>query len=305
MRPINIVTGNHGDSPVHMEDIIRYLICGFESLGLLVNINRHISFNETNVIIECFNEHIVDVITSAMNRGTQFIIIATEHITGTTFNEFNIEGSSHYEDRPYWNLRYQTFRQLADKCLAIWCLSESTYKNYEELYGRRVSTMPFGYVDGYARVVQRPDRLKDIDILFTGSNTQRRSRILDEFRALGCSVRQFLPSLPSFIRENVVSRAKISLAMPQSDDWIYQSDIRTYYHLVNRSFIALESLERASPLDQYSEIISKEQYVGQALEIIRSGAYSKTADLNLERFVDERPLRPQLVELLVHSLLRD
>ncbi len=79
-----------------------------------------------------------------------------------------------------------------------------TYKNCRLLYGSKVSIIPFAYVEGYAKVTQRADKHKDIDFLFTGSITPRRSGILDQLKETGFSVQHFSSYLPSYIRENEV-----------------------------------------------------------------------------------------------------
>ena len=161
MKPINIVTGNHGESPVHLEDIITYLTSAFQSGGLEVNIIPHLVYAEAHIIIECFDNYTADSILLCISTGVKFILIVTEYITGNTFNEFSVDGSDS-EDRQYWNLRYRNFRRVADKCQAIWCLSEVTYKNCRLLYGSKVSIIPFAYVEGYAKVLQRPDIIKTL-----------------------------------------------------------------------------------------------------------------------------------------------
>jgi hypothetical protein len=179
-----------------------------------------------------------------------------------------------------------------------------TYKNCTSLYGGKVSIIPFAYVEDYAKVTQRADNHKDIDFLFTGSITPRQSGILDQLKEAGFSVQHFSPYLPSYIRENITSRPKISLAIAQSQNWIYKSEGRIYYHLMNQSFIAQELLEVSSPLDPYCEIIPRQIYCGTAIDILKAGTYSELARANLERFIDERPLRSQLVDILKHDLER-
>jgi hypothetical protein len=170
MKPINIVTGNHGESPVHVEDIITYLTFAFRSGGLEVNIIPHQVYAEAHIIIECFDNYTTDSILSCISTGARFILIVTEYITGNTFSDFSVDGSDS-EDRQYWNFRYINLRRVADKCQSIWCLSEVTYENCKLLYGSKVSIIPFAYVEGFATVTQRLDNHKDIDFLFTGSIT--------------------------------------------------------------------------------------------------------------------------------------
>ena len=122
MKPINIVTGNHGESPVHLEDIITYLTSAFQSGGLEVNIIPHLVYAEAHIIIECFDNYTADSILLCISTGARFILIVTEYITGNTFNEFSVDGSDS-EDRQYWNLSVQKLptgcRQVSSYLVSI------------------------------------------------------------------------------------------------------------------------------------------------------------------------------------------
>ena len=93
MKPINIVTGNHGKSPVHVEDIITYLASALQSGGLEVNIIPHLVYAEAHIIIECFDNFTADSILLCIITGARFILVVTEYITGNTFNDFSVDGS--------------------------------------------------------------------------------------------------------------------------------------------------------------------------------------------------------------------
>jgi hypothetical protein len=107
MKPINIVTGNHGESPVHVEDIITYLASALQSGGLEVNIIPHLVYAEAHIIIECFDNFTADSILLCISTGARFILVVTEYITGNTFNDFSVDASDS-EDRQYWNFGTKT-----------------------------------------------------------------------------------------------------------------------------------------------------------------------------------------------------
>ena len=229
-----------------------------------------------------------------ISTGARFLVDSHGVYNRKTFNDFSVDGSDPKIDS-IGIFRYRNFRRVADKCQAIWCLSEVTYKNCTSLYGSKVSIIPFAYVEGYAKVYSAPRHHKDIDFLFTGSITPRRSGILDQLKEAGFSVQHFSPYLPSYIRENIISRSKISLAIAQSQNWIYRSEGKIYYHLMNQSFIAQELLEVSSPLDPYCEIIPKEIYCETAIDILKAGTYSELARANLEDSLMKGRCNPSLL----------
>ena len=298
MRSFNIVYGNHGSSPVHIDDLISYLACAFADVGSQVDISPGLSGRAINIVIECFDEQSTSVILDAIRSGVRVFVVATEHLTNGTFNDFNVSGASHYSARDYWLGRYRNFVQVAREAAAVWCVARALCEPYRRLLGDKVSCIPLGYVEGYANVVHRPDREKNIDFLFTGSMTARREMILNAFRQTGVEVAVFPPQTPVFIRQNVVARSRVCLALAQSEEWRFKSDYRAFYHLMNGSFIVAEDLPEITDVDDYVQIVAKRDYLARCVDYLRSGSYSAIARMNLARFREERPLRPLFIEAL-------
>jgi hypothetical protein len=92
---ITLVYGNHGKAPAQLEDYFGYLAEAFKACGKEVVYSEGPLRGTLNVLIECFDEQFVrDVELLSSQTDTKFIVIATEFITGETFNSFVDVGTS-------------------------------------------------------------------------------------------------------------------------------------------------------------------------------------------------------------------
>lgn len=91
-----LVYGNHGKAPYQLDDYVRYIEAAATNLGYALQLSEDPVPGKTNLIIECFDaeyEHKVSVAASQPN--TKIIVMATEFITGDTFNDFNYGEALH------------------------------------------------------------------------------------------------------------------------------------------------------------------------------------------------------------------
>lgn len=306
MAIFNMPYGNHGENPA-MEDIANYFRAAITEAGHVFNITPSIDRNAINLVLENFPEGIPEVIEAAAKQGTKFIILVSEAVTGNTFNDFKPKerDASWYGDgsRTVWNTRFRNFIRVAETCKLVWCLVPQQLSEYATIIPSSwLHLVPTGYVGGYATVDNRPDHLKDIDILFSGSLTARRTRIIEALQRLGANVLHFKPSAPSFIRDNIVSRSKISLGIKQFDEWKYPSLTRHYYHLMNASFMLSEKCEYPCVLDKYVAVAEPETFVPMIIDTLKEGNFSQQAMQNRQRYQDEVPLKPLFAKFLDQSL---
>lgn len=86
---IYLVYGNHGEAPHQIEDYLEYLLDISKSLGFDMIFTREPVPGETNILMEYFDAPFVQRVEKcARQKGTKFIAIATEFVTGKTFNRF-------------------------------------------------------------------------------------------------------------------------------------------------------------------------------------------------------------------------
>ena len=110
--------GRSGNIPinsplVHTTDNMLLLKYGLESLGHQVDFEHGFAPGYTNIIMENFTYDTLEEMKEAVStKDTRFIIVATEFLTGDTFNDFGtcIAGTDvpMYENLAYWKKRYNT-----------------------------------------------------------------------------------------------------------------------------------------------------------------------------------------------------
>lgn len=83
------VYGNHGVSPTQLDDLLSYISECFLLVGKNVYFTEHPVAGSLNILIEHFSEADVTRVRDCLDTpGTRFVCIATEFLTGTTFNHF-------------------------------------------------------------------------------------------------------------------------------------------------------------------------------------------------------------------------
>jgi hypothetical protein len=96
-----------------------------------------------------------------------------------------------------------------------------------------------GYHPAMDEVAHRPWREKDLDVLFFGSMTPRRSKVLDELRRRHRVVAVL--DAPKDFRNDLIARARLHLNLPGSDVYTHLSVYRVAYLLNNRSAVVTET----------------------------------------------------------------
>ncbi len=109
-----LVYGNHGRAPHHIEDFIMNLMAGFSGLNRKLLLSEHPVPGKINILIERFDSAFMEQIREMHKReGGRFVILATEFITGDTFNDFGAV-------KVQWGVRIRArLRALARGCIRL------------------------------------------------------------------------------------------------------------------------------------------------------------------------------------------
>jgi hypothetical protein len=302
-----LVYGNHGRNPFHIMDTLLLVRFSLEALGHKADLEEQIVPGKTNILIECFTAAYVETMREARQTpGTDFIVIATEFLTGQTFNDFEAaapqaqagQAASHYDNADYWRERFQAFLAAQRETRAIWHLADSQVEPFRAATQHpKVGYLPHGYVDGFARVRHKADAHKDIDALFTGHLTEHRRKIIGELQQLGINALATQPlNFPQ--REDLVARSKIALNLKQNPSWQYPSNSRFHYHLSNDSLLLSEHCPVRCDLSPYVEEAPVGQLAGICRDILSAGHWQDLARQRKERFRAERPMTVLMQDLL-------
>jgi hypothetical protein len=301
-----LVYGNHGKDPVQVYETLLLIKFGLESLGHKADLEHNLSPGKTNILIESFSYDFLEVFREfSKTPGTDYIIVATEYLTGETFNQFGKpieerDNMPHYENPRYWRKRYKTFLEANKYCRAVWHLSESQVQTYRQELGlKHVHYLPHGHVSQLERVHHQINQHKDIDVLFTGTPTAYRDQVISDLRRKGLSVKFSLPR-SSVQREDLVGRAKLALNIKQSAEWKYPSNSRFHYHITNSSLVVSEKCEESCDLSKYVVETTSDHIFQVCDALISEDRYQAEATTRLEQFRTEMPMK-RLASALLDS----
>lgn len=277
MKNIRVVYGNHWNFGIHVSDTVRLIKCALEDIGFRVDIEKDISDKSINIIIENFSDEYLNKVKSCYERGGRFIIVATEFLTVDTFNDFggDVNDKSHYENKVYWQERFKNFLEVLKFSDAVFHLSEHQVPVYKRFFeGKPVIYLPHCYVSNFSTVKMRPNQERDVDVLFTGTLTDYRKKILSGIEEAGYKVKNLPMLTASFHRDDLISRSKVCLNLPQNERWDYQSNSRIHYHLINESPIVTQKTNYECDIQKYAVSFRK----GRVLDVLNSITINERLD---------------------------
>ncbi len=297
-----IIYGNHHSNAVQSMDTMMMIKLALLELGIHADFEKNVQRGCVNIIQEFFTDEYVEYIyAEAMHPNTQIILVVTEFITGSTFNDFStlvkdIKGG--YGDRFLWRNRYENFKVVASLSTAIWTLSEHQLVGYQEICGAdKVFYLPHAYIEAMQTVRQREAKDKNIDFLFTGSMTAYRTGVLEQL-AEEHSVVATDASTPAHLREDFIARSRIGLNIIQYEGWQYLSNSRMHYHLMNHSVLIAQQCEYGCDLGKYIFIFDQAHFVEQCLNLLEQTDTQQKFNEKCEAFKHEMPMLPIMEKLL-------
>lgn len=299
----NLVYGNHSFEGVHISDTLRLIKYALQSIGHTVVLSSHIVAKENNILIENFTYDFI-VVMEEMRKieGTKFILLATEYISDQErFNYFpnnTVDEKSHYGYDRLWEKRWKTFCLAVKNSDAIWHLSESQVCSYQARFKNTpVGYLPHAYLPELIKLPKVEPQHKDIDVLFTGTLTPYREIIINNLRAAGLEVVVGKINTPDHIREDWISRSKIALNLKQNANWLYPSNSRFFYHIMNNSYLITEQCDESCDLDDYVEHVSSINLISKVKDALQQDT-THLAEENLKLFMKNRPMQPLIAELV-------
>lgn len=301
-----LVYGNHNDY-VQLFDTLRLIKCSLESCGHEVDLEKNMTPGCVNILIDNFTYDFIEVMKEfKFISGTDFILVATEYVTGKTFNDFNRSSGEKdigYSTLRHWEKRYKTFEKASEMAMAIWHLSESQVEPYKVGFEKeKVFYLPHGYLSSLESIKHKKDNYKDIDVIFTGSLTPYRENVLSNISNEGLNVKIMPISTPNFFRDDMVGRAKVAINIRQSDSWSFPSNSRFHYHLINQSFLVSETCSEECDLSTYVEDVEAQSLPEYCRYIVHEKKYTDKAVKNYERFKSAMPMK-LLAQALIDSTL--
>jgi hypothetical protein len=267
-----INTWNHGKNPTSAIDMFRYLRNGIALAGRSVGVSPTLFHNAklTNVLVEHFTIEIAEnILRIQKESGLRFVLVASELVTGDTFNNIGIDHSdTPYADSKYWQNRYNAFAMLVEGADAIWLVSEYQRPGYEQNFpNATILTVPMCFDPIEAAISETFKAPKLYEALFMGSKTTIREELLD---ALEESVQLYTPhDVPAFMVNSVMQSAQVCLHLHLKNDWPFTSPMRHHIMLTNRAYVISEKSELPGELDDFVEIVPRESLVDVVAERVQ------------------------------------
>lgn len=285
-----LILSNHRNLAV-LEDYALLLRLLIESSGHQFHCDPVPVQGACHIFIECFTGRHVSLMQEIKQTGSEIIVVATEYITGNTFNDFSDTDSGHYSNRAYWQSRFNTFKACAQSARSIWCATDDPrqIQLYRAVVNIPVIPLPFPYFPTFPRVTHVD---KNIDVFFSGSHTTYRQNILTQLQKYQVVYLKTFPT--GLARQRFVAQSKVCLNLKQSLRWNYPSKMRYWYHLSNESFLLGEQCQIPCALDPFILTVPSKQLVDTCKELLRRGL----PVTNYQQFAAECPAKPAVEELL-------
>jgi len=302
-----LVYENHQHYGLHVADILLMMKYSLASLGHTADIEHRFMPGYMNIMLECFDDDFVKHIENTWSPGTGLIVVSTEFITGGTFNniynepEGIREKADHNQRKDYWQQRYNNFSRILPYVSAVWHPAKQQVPLYRETFPAvNIEYMPHAYSNAFATVKQYDDSKKDIDVLFTGTLTRYRKEMIAPLHDAGLNVVVSSLFTAPFHREDLISRAKVTLNIKQHSDWEHESVGRLHYHLSNDSILITDDCRFPTDLHEYVSKVG-DSWEESIMEQLSLGFYTKRARDARERYSHSQPATILFKHLLEES----
>jgi hypothetical protein len=298
----NIYFNNHLHS-LHVEDLMSLVRLLLEAAGHSGQYEIYIP-GRSHIFVENFSEGDVEIFRQSQAASGDNVIVATEYVTGETFNNFGATESTHYADEKNWRERFRTFVACAQFARAIWVAADDPeqLEAYRAVVPGhvRVLPLPYPYFTNFRRLETSAEQ--DIDVLFSDTYTTYRHQMMNRFTPGYKTL--WSGYIAEHFRQNFLPRTKICLGLRQSATWKYPSPMRCWYYLNHGKLILNEQCARPCVLDPFIATVPPESLPAAVDEVLQTGQWRPLANEARDKFEAGRPAKPAAEELLALTYSR-
>jgi hypothetical protein len=287
----NLALGNH--PPLAMNtprDHTLVIKAGIEEAGHFAHLSMHDVFSDAvNVFYDFITPENISYFRDLCERSVRFGLITTEILEDGTLN--------HRTDAEAL-ARIQATTEIARHAEFLWVMHEPSVDGYKQLCGHsRCHFLPLGYSAQVREIRRFPYDLRDIDFLLFGYLTPYRRKILSALKKRGFAVAH-LYDAPGFVRNSMVERTKINLALRQNETWQHPSVGRISYLVTNRCAVIAERTPYGLPYENYTIRAEPDELVEVCADTISNGTYWTLADQYADAFERDFPMGKLMAALI-------
>lgn len=213
-------------------DTVRMLQLTLLELGVDTTLTRNkLESNRLNVL--CGIHHLAGEteVNEVLRTEEDFIVLQTEMVHGRTINR---EANSRVDD---------VVLPLCSQAKAVWDSSPDNIVALASL-GVEAKLLRFGFQE---RMIEVPERKRDVDFFFYGSITRERADVLAKLARLGYRVESCFDSAALF-RNDLIARSEIALTLRQSAEMPHLPHARIIYLVTNKVLVAGQGGVNEEPL---------------------------------------------------------
>jgi hypothetical protein len=158
------------------------------------------------------------------------------------------------------------------KSFEVWDFSSLNMKRINFQYNLKIKKfLPLGYVKELEKIKKKEDEREDIDVLFIGSLSDRRTKILQEMSQLNINVKHLF-GFYGHERDKIILRSKLLLNMHYHDIGSLEH-VRIFYYLINSKPVLSEKSDDEQENEIYKNAICLQEYKNlswKALELLNN-----------------------------------
>jgi hypothetical protein len=246
----------HSAAFFELAELIGY---GLLDLGHSVAINfNQISADAKNIIIGC--HLLASKPTEDVPRSS--IVVNTEQI---------------FSDQTPWNNKI--FEWVS--AFETWDYSERNIIKLREMGAKTPKLLRIGFHEKLVRIEKAPEQ--DIDVLFYGSITERRQKVIDELKIQGFNIKAVF-GIYGEERDRLIARSKVVLNLHHYESQIFEI-VRVFYLMTNSKAVVSEIGDNTAIDLAYLEGIFPSNYV----DIVQS-CKELVANTTLRQQIEARAL---------------
>jgi len=275
-----------------VQDNVLLIGAGLKDCGCDVTVdNERVVYGgkTINLVLENFdNETTASLVQTKKVKGADFPL-------GVVLTE-NLGDKNVMAGEFAW--RGENFRRVAEIADFVWYFMPGSRHYPDMIDPAKSGQFEFGYSPHYRNVPLATHR--DIDFFLPGLTYPRRKPILERLHALGYHVRTSDLTVPAYIYNNLMGRARAIIELKRFDDIENMSPGRVVLGATNGIAVIAEQFDRTelSYLYDYTVTTDFDGFVDRCVHLAEHEDLIATGLEKQAQFARERPLKPNVERLL-------